>query len=338
MTEALLKIRGLKTFFDTEEGLVKAVNGVDLTIEKGQTLGLVGESGCGKSVTAMSILRLNPEPPTLYSGGEIFFEGQDLLTVSDATMRTVRGNKIAMIFQEPMTSLNPVYSIGNQVGEVLKLHKGMGTREARAASIELLDRVGISSPGSRVDEYPHQMSGGMKQRVMIAMALACDPALLIADEPTTALDVTIQAQILDLLRQMQEEFGMSILLITHDLGVVAEMCDRVAVMYASKIVEEADTETLFSTPRHPYTFGLFQSLPEMHGGGDARLREIPGTVPNPLQFPSGCRFRTRCFKAAERCADSEPPLEGEAHRISCFDEVTKKERVSAPSTISGKQS
>ena len=239
----------------------------------------------------------------------------------------MRGNDIAMIFQEPMTSLNPVYTVGDQIMEALILHRNMSSTEAHTTAISMLKRVGIPSPEVRVDEYPHQMSGGMKQRVMIAMALACDPALLIADEPTTALDVTIQAQILDLLREMQKELGMSILLITHDLGVVAELSDHVAVMYASKVVEYADVVTLFGVPRHPYTYGLFQSLPEMHGEDDDRLREIPGMVPNPLHFPSGCKFRTRCFKASAECEAHEPELVeiGDGHQLACHHPMTDAE-------------
>ncbi|RKY22005.1 MAG: ABC transporter ATP-binding protein [Planctomycetota bacterium] len=328
--DALLTIDGLRTWFDTEEGLVKAVDGVSYKILPGETLGVVGESGCGKSVTAMSILQLLAVPPARYAGGRIVFKGEDLLQAGEARMRAVRGDEIAMIFQEPMTSLNPVYTVGAQIMEALILHRGMGKAEARTSAIEMLARVGIPSPEQRVDEYPHQMSGGMKQRVMIAMALSCDPSLLIADEPTTALDVTIQAQILDLLRDMQKEYGMSILLITHDLGVVAEMSDHVAVMYASKVVEYADVRTLFKAPRHPYTFGLFQSLPEMHAAGDRRLREIPGTVPNPLNFPSGCKFRTRCFKADQTCAEQEPELRSIApgHELACHAPVTDAELAS----------
>ena len=287
----------------------------------------MGESGCGKSVTAMSILQLIPTPPGRYAGGQIRFQGRDLLSLSEAELRRIRGNDIAMIFQEPMTSLNPVYTVGEQIIEALTLHRGLGQAEARAYAIEMLAKVGIPAPETRVDEYPHQMSGGMKQRVMIAMALACDPLLLIADEPTTALDVTIQAQILDLLRDMQRELGMSILLITHDLGVVAEMSDHVAVMYASKVVETADVLTLFKRPRHPYAFGLFQSLPEMHGEGDERLREIPGTVPNPLHFPTGCKFRTRCFKASPECEANEPELAEiePGHLLACHHPLTDAE-------------
>jgi len=308
MPEPLLHVDGLKTFFELEEGTVQAVDGVSFAIEKGETLGLVGESGCGKSVTAMSILQLNPVPPTRYASGRILFEGRDLLTLAPRELRRVRGNAIAMIFQEPMTSLNPVYTVGDQIGEVLELHRGLTPRQARAASIAMLQKVGIPSPDERIDSYPHQMSGGMKQRVMIAMALACGPKLLIADEPTTALDVTIQAQILELLAQMQAEMGMSILLITHSLGVVAETADHVAVMYAGRIVEYASTADLFAAPRHPYTFGLLQSLPEMHEPGQERLHEIAGTVPSPLQWPSGCRFRTRCFNAQPKCAEVDPQL------------------------------
>ena len=328
MSQPILEIKELRTWFDTDQGMIKAVEGVSYRILEGETLGVVGESGCGKSVTAMSILRLNPEPPTQYAGGEILFGGRNLLAITDEEIRKVRGNDIAMIFQEPMTSLNPVYTVGNQIVEALQLHRKMDANTAREYAIEMLRKVGIPSPEVRIDEYPHQMSGGMKQRVMIAMALACDPKLLIADEPTTALDVTIQAQILDLLRTMQKELGMSILLITHDLGVVAEMSDHVAVMYASKIVEYADTVTLFKHPRHPYTFGLFQSLPEMHVSEEARLHEIPGTVPNPLSFPSGCKFRTRCFKATETCAAVEPPLVdvGDGHLLACHHPVTPDER------------
>jgi peptide/nickel transport system ATP-binding protein len=319
MAEPLLSIEDLRTHFRTSEGLVRAVDGVSFSVQRGETLGVVGESGCGKSVTAMSILQLNPVPPTEYAGGRILFRGRDLLKLSEPELRRVRGNEIAMIFQEPMTSLNPVYTVGDQIGEVLELHKGMKPAQAREASVKLLREVGISSPETRVDSYPHEMSGGMKQRVMIAMALACRPALLIADEPTTALDVTIQAQILDLLAAMRRETGMAILLITHSLGVVAETCEDVVVMYAGRIVERAPTAELFARPRHPYTFGLLQSLPESHVLGEHRLREIPGTVPSPLAWPSGCRFRTRCFKAQARCAQEDPALvpDGQDHLLAC---------------------
>ncbi len=331
MAEPLLRIENLQTYFDTDEGLVRAVDGVSYAIGEGETLGVVGESGCGKSVTAMSVLRLHPVPPARYAGGRILFRGTDLLTLSEAEIRKVRGNDISMIFQEPMTSLNPVYTVGSQITEVLELHRGLAPRAARERAIEMLRRVGIPAPESRVDNYPHELSGGMKQRVMIAMALACDPKLLIADEPTTALDVTIQAQILELLKEMQREFGMSILLITHNLGVVAETADRVVVMYAGRVVESAPTAELFARPRHPYTFGLFQSLPEMHVRGARRLREIPGTVPPPLRWPSGCRFRTRCYKATARCASEDPQLvaDGPQHEVACFHPVSAEELAGA---------
>jgi len=317
--EALLGVRDLRVTFGPEDDPIPAVRGVSLEIARGETLALVGESGCGKSVTALALMRLL-DPGARVSASALRFGEHDLLAESEAGIRRIRGAEIGMIFQEPMTSLNPVYRIGDQIGEVLELHRRMKPREARAYTIEMLKKVGIPSPETRVDSFPHQMSGGMKQRVMIAMALACDPALLIADEPTTALDVTIQAQILELLKAMQREFGMSILLITHDLGVVAEVCDRVCVMYAGRIVETARAAQLFKQPRHPYTFGLFQSLPETHAAGEKRLREIRGTVPNPLHWPSGCRFRTRCFKAQPRCAAEDPALvdlEG-GHAYACF--------------------
>jgi len=314
----LLEIDELRTWFYTDDGVAKAVDGVSYSIEAGRTLGVVGESGCGKSVTAMSILQLVPTPPGKYIGGEIRFRGENLLEYGEPAMRKIRGNEISVIFQEPMTSLNPVFRVGDQIGEALRLHEGMNRHEARERSIQLLRQVGIPSPESRVDEYPHQLSGGMKQRIMIAMALACNPALLIADEPTTALDVTIQAQILDLLRDLQRDKGMSILLITHDLGVVAENADDVVVMYAGKVVERAPVEALFETPRHPYTLGLFRSLPKLDSKVE-RLEVIEGNVPNPLEFPSGCKFRPRCPFATDQCGSSEPGLEsiGEQHEVAC---------------------
>ncbi|MEM7165092.1 MAG: ABC transporter ATP-binding protein [Planctomycetota bacterium] len=305
--EKIIDIRNLRTYFDTDDGVVKAVDGVNYSIAPGKTLGVVGESGCGKSVTAMSILQLIPQPPGRIAAGEIFFKGRDLTKVSSKEMRAIRGNEISVIFQEPMTSLNPVYRVGDQIAEALILHEGLSSQEARQRTIDLLDRVGIPSPGSRVDDFPHQMSGGMKQRVMIAMALACNPSLLIADEPTTALDVTIQAQILDLLRELQEDLGMSIILITHDLGVVAEMAHDVSVMYAGKVVEFASVNDLFVSPQHPYTAGLFRSLPKM-GEERESLEVIPGNVPNPLEFPSGCKFWPRCPHASDRCRAEEPEL------------------------------
>ena len=303
--EPLLEIRDLVTEFRTEHGPVRAVDGVSFAIPPRGTLGVVGESGCGKSVTALSIMRLVASPPGRIASGQIFYAGRDLLALPLAEMRAIRGNRIAMIFQEPMTSLNPVFTVGDQVGEAVRLHQGKSRRAARAIAIEMFELVGIPSPATRVDDYPHQLSGGMRQRVMIAMALACKPDLLIADEPTTALDVTIQAQILDLLRKLQADLGMSILLITHDLGVVAETCDEVVVMYAGRIVERAPTETLFAAPRHPYTAGLLRSLP---GATRARLQEIPGMVPALHERPVGCKFAERCPRVEAKCRAEEPAL------------------------------
>jgi peptide/nickel transport system ATP-binding protein len=302
----LLSVSGLRVHFHTDDGVLKAVDGVSFEIFAGETLGLVGESGCGKSVTAYSILQLLPAPPARYAGGEIAFRGDNLLALDDKAMRRVRGNLISMIFQEPMSSLNPIMTIGAQITEAIREHRKTSRRDARGIAVDILKRVGIESPETRFHEYPHQMSGGMKQRAMIAMALVCRPSLLIADEPTTALDVTIQAQILDLLNELQRELNMSVLLITHDLGVVAETCDRVAVMYAGKVVESAPVELLFESPKHPYTHGLFRSLPTL-GERKRQLAVIPGSVPSPLDFPSGCRFRTRCSLVQEVCKE-EPPL------------------------------
>ncbi|TVQ98777.1 MAG: ABC transporter ATP-binding protein [Deltaproteobacteria bacterium] len=330
--DILLELDDVRTWFFTDAGIVPSVDGVTYRVHRGSTLGVVGESGCGKSVTALSVMRLIPSPPGRTVSGRILFNGKDLTRLPEPEMRRIRGNRIGMIFQEPMTSLNPVYTVGNQIIESIDLHLRLPPKEARELAIEMLDRVGIPSPRERVDEYPHQMSGGMKQRVMIAMALVCKPDLLIADEPTTALDVTIQAQILDLLNELQDEYGMSILMITHDLGVVAEVSDHVAVMYAGKVVEYADVETLFAEPRHPYTIGLFRSLPNVGAKRGSRLPTIPGMVPSPLQFPSGCRFRTRCPFATAECSSSEPPLVdiGKGHQVACHyvDEVfagTKEE-------------
>jgi oligopeptide/dipeptide ABC transporter ATP-binding protein len=318
----LLEVSDLQTHFFSDEGVARAVDGISFTLHEGETLGIVGESGCGKSVTSLSIMRLVPNPPGRIVGGKMMFRGRDLVTLSDAEMRRVRGNDIAMVFQEPMMALNPVFTVGNQIMEAVRLHRGLDRHAAREHAIEMLSKVGIPSPESRIDAYPHEMSGGMKQRVMIAMAMSCDPKLLIADEPTTALDVTIQAQILDLIRGLQDSAGMGVLLITHDLGVVAETAHRVAVMYAGKIVEHAPVEDLFEKPRHPYTIGLFRSLPDLAKPGE-RLATIPGIVPAATRFPSGCRFRTRCPLAADVCAAIEPPLmpfggSGEdAHRVAC---------------------
>jgi peptide/nickel transport system ATP-binding protein/oligopeptide transport system ATP-binding protein len=316
--EVLLEIDGLKTWFHTDIGVAKAVDGVSYVLRKGETLGIVGESGCGKSVTAMSIMGLIPKPPGRIEAGAIRFKGTDLTKLSEKQLRLVRGNQISMIFQEPLTSLNPVYTAGAQIIEAILVHQpGTEYPEARALAIDMLEKVGIPDPSKRVDDYPHQMSGGMLQRVMIAMALVCGPELLIADEPTTALDVTIQAQILDLMNRMQKELGMSILLITHDLGVVAETCDRVVVMYAGKIAEQTDVKTLFARPAHPYTVALFRSLPDI-SSSSGRLPTIPGMVPSAYEFPSGCRFRDRCTLADEACLEEPPIVEiGPGHQVAC---------------------
>jgi oligopeptide/dipeptide ABC transporter ATP-binding protein len=319
MSEPLLRIEELRTVFHTDDGDVTAVNGVTFEVRPGETLGLVGESGCGKSVTAMSVLRLIPSPPGEVVGGRILFRGEDLLRVSEDRMRHVRGNEISMVFQEPMTALNPVYSVGNQIEEAIRLHQKVDRHEARRRTIAMLEHVGIPSPEERVDAYPHQLSGGMRQRVMIAMALSCRPALLIADEPTTALDVTIQAQILDLLRKLQQEMGMAILLITHDLGVVAEMADRVVVMYAGRVVEESPVRELYRSPRHPYTRALLASIPGGQSRGKERLTVIPGSVPPPFATPPGCPFHPRCAFAIDVCRTVVPELETveEGHRARC---------------------
>ncbi|MCL6522327.1 MAG: ABC transporter ATP-binding protein [Firmicutes bacterium] len=319
MAEPLLEVRDLKTYFRTEDGVARAVDGVSFALGRGETLGIVGESGSGKSVTSLSIMRLIPDPPGRIAGGQILFEGRDLLGLSEQEMRKIRGNEISMIFQEPMTSLNPVFTVGRQIEESIRLHQKVDARESRVRAIEMLRRVGIPSPEVRVDQYPHQMSGGMRQRVMIAMALACNPKLLIADEPTTALDVTIQAQILELIKQLKREFGTSVLLITHDMGVVADMCDRVIVMYAGKVVEEARVDDLFERPLHPYTEGLLHSIPSMEGRRE-KLHVIEGNVPNPLALPRGCAFAPRCPYAVERCRHEEPPLEttGDGRKVACW--------------------
>jgi oligopeptide/dipeptide ABC transporter ATP-binding protein len=313
----LLSVSGLRIHFHTDDGILGAVDGVSFDVARGETLGLVGESGCGKSVTAYSILKLLPVPPAEYAAGSIVFCGDNLLSFDEKAMRRVRGNLISMIFQEPASALNPIMTIGSQIIEAIREHRTASTREAREIAVDMLRRVGIPSPEERFHEYPHQLSGGMKQRAMIAMALVCRPALLIADEPTTALDVTIQAQILELLNELQRELDMSVLLITHDLGVVAETCDRVAVMYAGKIVESAPVEALFDRPKHPYTHGLFRSLPTL-GERKEQLAVIPGAVPSPLDFPSGCRFRTRCWMAQEVCKEEPLLREIEAkHNVAC---------------------
>lgn len=318
MTEPLLSVRHLTTAFHTEAGRLRAVDDVSFEVPKGGTLAVVGESGCGKSVTALSIMRLLPMPPGEIENGEVRFADRDLLKLPEPEMRKVRGARISMIFQEPMTSLNPVYTVGSQIVEAIRIHKPMSRRAARERAIQMLELVGIPSPSERVDAYPHQLSGGMRQRVMIAMALSCDPALLIADEPTTALDVTIQAQILDLLRRLQSDLSMSILFITHDLGIVAEFAQRVVVMYAGRVVESGGVEQIFSDPRHPYTRGLLASVPPMdasrNAGRPRRLPTIEGVVPDLTRLPPGCRFADRCalYKKKppghERCIESEPEL------------------------------
>ncbi len=323
MEQQLIELRNLQTQFFTDEGLVRAVDGVSYTIEKGETLGVVGESGCGKSVTALSILRLIPDPPGKIVEGEILFEGVNLLDFSPAEMRRIRGNDISMIFQEPMTSLNPVFTIGNQIAEAVRLHQGLSKKDAINKAIEMLILVGIPVPERRVHEYPHQLSGGMRQRAMIAMALSCNPKVLIADEPTTALDVTIEAQILDLMRNLQHELGTAIIMITHDLGVIAEIARKVVVMYAGKVVEQAPVEGLFAEPNHPYTQGLLQSLPRVDEDGTGakhRLQEIPGIVPSLMNLPPGCKFASRCPKAMAICDDQEPALEqiSADHYSSCW--------------------
>ena len=325
-TTPLLEVEGLQTWFYTRDGVVRAVDGVSFSVAAGETLAIVGESGCGKSVTALSILRLIASPPGRILAGQIRFEGRNLLELDDEQMRALRGNKISMIFQEPMTSLNPVLTIGRQVAEVFRLHQGLSSEQAMARAVEMLQLVNIPEAERRVKQYPHELSGGMRQRVMIAMALACNPQLLIADEPTTALDVTIQAQILDLMRSLKARTGAAIVLITHDLGVVAEMAQRVVVMYAGRKVEEASVEALFDHPRHPYTRGLMRSVPhlssEADGGGlRRRLEEIPGTVPSLKEPIAGCLFAPRCGFATERCRSESPLLEqaNEGHWVACWE-------------------
>ena len=319
---ALLEVENLQTHFGTIDGVVRAVEGLSFQIEAGETVAIVGESGCGKSVTSMSILRLIAEPPGRIAG-KIRFQGRDLLTLSETEMRQIRGNDISMIFQEPMTSLNPVLTVGRQIGETLELHQGMKRQQAEARAVEMLTLVGISAPARRVREYPHQLSGGMRQRVMIAMALACNPKLLIADEPTTALDVTIQAQILDLMRDLKTRLGSAILLITHDLGVVAEMAQRVVVMYAGRKVEEAAVRDIFADPRHPYTRGLIGAVPKLGSslveGGRTKLAEIPGLVPSLHKPIVGCAFASRCVLATDFCRVVAPAIEAKApgHLVAC---------------------
>ena len=319
--DILLSVKDLRTYFNVKEGLAKAVDGVSYHINQGETLGLVGESGCGKTVSALSILKLLDIPPAQFHSGQILFKDQDLLQLSEQELNTIRGRSISMVFQEPMTSLNPVLSIGFQIDEVMINHLGITAREARDRTIELLNMVDIPLPQKRAKEYPHQLSGGMRQRIMIALAIACDPELLIADEPTTALDVTIQAQIIELMLSLQDKLGTSILLITHDLGVIAETADRVAVMYAGKIVEEADVKTIFQNPLHPYTQGLLNSVPNINKIDSAtRLQEIPGIVPNLCYLPSGCAFMNRCPVKTKICESEKPKLLNieNQHNVGCW--------------------
>ncbi len=316
----LLDVRDLVTAFDTDAGRLTAVDGVSFSVPRGKTLGIVGESGCGKSVTALSLIRLLPQPMGKVLSGQVLFDGRDLAQVTPEEMHQIRGGQIGMIFQEPMTALNPVHRIGKQLSEIFLLHRTKDKREALQLSVDMLRKVGIPSPEVRVMEYPHQLSGGMRQRVVIAMALACSPSLVIADEPTTALDVTIQAQILELMRELQAQMGMSLILITHDLGVIAEMCDEVIVMYAGKIAEHAPVEELFAHPRHPYTRGLLQSIPRLDASHKQKLSTIEGMVPTLAHMPAGCRFQNRCPFVQDTCRAAPPPLEtvGPDHQAACF--------------------
>jgi oligopeptide/dipeptide ABC transporter ATP-binding protein len=316
---ALLEVRGLRTLFKGEQGEARAVDGVDFRLQRGRTLGIVGESGCGKSVTALSIMGLVPQPPGRIAAGEVLFEGEDLLKSSPQRLRDLRGDKLAMIFQEPMTSLNPAFTVGDQISEAILRHRKVTPGEARAQAIEMLRRVRMPSPERRALDYPHQLSGGMRQRVMIAMALACNPQLLIADEPTTALDVTIQAQILELMRALRAELGTAIILITHDLGVIAELADEVLVMYAGKVIERCAVQRLFSHPQHPYTVGLLGSIPRLHLDQE-RLSAIEGFVPDAAALPAGCRFNPRCPFVIEKCREEVPPLVevAQGHYAACW--------------------
>jgi oligopeptide transport system ATP-binding protein len=318
--EKILEVKDLKTYFYTEDGEVRAVDGLTYSVKRGENVGIVGESACGKSVSALSIMRLIPYPPGIIVGGEVIFNGQDLLQVSDDAMRHIRGNRIAMIFQEPMTSLNPVLTISRQLTESLELHRGMDKKAAVAEAVNLLKLVGLPDPEKRVGDYPHQFSGGMQQRIMIAMALSCNPELLIADEPTTSLDVTIQAQILELIANLRAQFGTSVIIITHNLGIVARYVDRVNVMYTGRLVETAPTGVLFSEPKHPYTLGLLASVPRLDLPRERKLSVIDGLPPNLARLPKGCAFRPRCYLASDRCREEKPELEevAENHYSACF--------------------
>ncbi|MGM0834731.1 MAG: ABC transporter ATP-binding protein [Bacillota bacterium] len=327
MSEPVIEVKGLQTSFFIDDGEIPAVDSIDFYINEGEILGIVGESGCGKSVTSLSIMGLVPNPPGKITGGEILFNGENLVNASERRMRQIRGNDIAMIFQEPMTSLNPLFTISSQLTEAIRIHNKCSKKQAKDRAIEILKLVGLPRAEELINEYPHQLSGGMRQRVMIAMAMACDPKVLIADEPTTALDVTIQAQILKLMKKLNQDMNTAIMLITHDLGVVAEVCERVVVMYAGKIVEEGEVRTIFKDPKHPYTAGLIKSVPDMREKKE-RLYSIPGNVPKPGSVKTGCRFAERCEHAFERCWTETPELykaDVEGHRVRCFLHVGEEE-------------
>ncbi|SIT72617.1 ABC transporter ATP-binding protein [Edaphobacillus lindanitolerans] len=334
MSHPLLEVKELKTRFSTEKGTITAVDGVTFNVDYGETLGVVGESGCGKSVTAESIMRLLNEKSTKY-GGEILYKGRDLLSLPESKMLDIRGNEISMIFQDAMTSLNPVFTIGDQIAESIVVHQKLSKKEAMKKAVEMLRVTGIPSPEKRIHEYPHEISGGMRQRVMIAMALSCQPSLLIADEPTTALDVTIQAQILEVINELKEELNMGVIMITHDLGVVAEVCTRVAVMYLGQVIEEADVDTLFDSPRHPYTRGLLQSIPKINGDREQKLHTIKGVVPALDNVPKGCRFAPRCSFATEKCLEEAPVLDElpNGQKVRCWHHARIKEREDVPDAI-----
>ena len=322
--EPIIQVTNLKTYFNTDEGVAHAVDDVSFSVFPGETLGIVGESGCGKSVTSLSMMKLIPQPPGFFAGGEILYKDRNILDIPEDEMREIRGNKISMIFQEPMTSLNPVFTVGHQIEEAIIIHQGLNKEEAREKALEMLRLVSIPSPEQRIDEYPHQLSGGMRQRIMIAMALSCNPEVLIADEPTTALDVTIQAQILELIQKLQSELNLAVIMITHDLGVVAEVCDRVIVMYAGQIVEQGNVKEIFKNPQHPYTKGLLASIPQMgEDSGDEKLYNIRGMVPSATHFPEGCHFNPRCENVVDKCKVESPILElkndESQHHVRCWE-------------------
>jgi len=323
MNQPILQVKNLKTYFKTENGIAHAVDDVSFNLNAGETLGIVGESGCGKSVTSLSIMRLIDQPPGFFAGGEILFKGENLLEMNDDQIRNIRGNKISMIFQEPMTSLNPVFTIGNQIIEAIQLHQKLDFEKSRKKAIEMLDLVGIPAPDQRIDEYPHQLSGGMRQRVMIAISLSCNPEILIADEPTTALDVTIQAQILELIQQLQNELNLAVIMITHDLGVISEICNRVIVMYAGQVVEQGTIKEIFKSPKHPYTNGLMKSIPIIGENKNTELYNIKGLVPNATEFPNGCHFHPRCEFVVNKCKEQLPNIESitnnSEHVVRCWE-------------------